>query len=250
MSLNIVVPTRNEQDGIAAFIDELEQHVPTGTRVLFVDDSDDDTVAVVTEMALRYSGLLDIVVIHRPVGQRHNKLAGAVTLGVEHAEPGLVLIMDADLQHPPETIKSMVAAADHADLVVASRYCDGGSAEGLDGPLRYAVSRMCTGLARVLFPYALRSVSDPMTGFFLFRKDKVDTSLLQTSGFKILLEVLARHPHLTRTEVPMSFAPRRHGASNADFDNGKKFLAQLWRLHVARTSMVARRAVFAQSRSA
>ena len=113
------------------------------------------------------------------------------------------------------------------DLVMASRYCEGGSSGGLDGPLRRIVSTGSTILARAAFPFALRGVTDPMTGFFGVRLDKMDTDKLRSRGFKILLEILARYPKFKRTELPLDFGQRHAGASKGDLRQGVLYLRQL-----------------------
>jgi hypothetical protein len=102
--------------------------------------------------------------------------------------------MDGDLQHPPEVVPQLLnaATAAQADLVVASRYIEGGRNEGL-GAVRTAVSWGSTVLAKAMFPHRLRGIRDPMSGFFLFRRDAM-TRPMTPRGFKILLEMAARHP--------------------------------------------------------
>ncbi len=233
MDLNIVIPTRNEAENIMPLVAELTRYVPEGTRLIFVDDSSDNLTVLAMQSAQQAFRGLDIHIEHRSVGFRANGLAGAVTLGIELAKPGtLILVMDGDLQHPPSTIPAILAASEKCEVVVASRYCPGGSTSGLSGPVRYAVSRLSTVLAKAMFPYSLRQVTDPMTGFFAVHRDCVDTRLLQAAGFKILLELLTRHPHLSRSQVPLQFAARQSGESKGSFDQGVHYLRQLIRLRL------------------
>jgi glycosyltransferase involved in cell wall biosynthesis len=170
--LTIVAPTRNEQDVVGAFIDSLDAEL-TGVRaeLIIVDDSDDDTPAVVAERGAAAG--LEVAIIHRPPGERDGGLGGAVVAGIAAARPPCV--MDADLQHPPAEIAALrtQAAKEKSDLVIASRFLGGGSIEGLS-TVRTLISRALVGLARVAFPFRLRSVSDPLTGFFLVRRSALD----------------------------------------------------------------------------
>jgi dolichol-phosphate mannosyltransferase len=142
-----------------------------------------------------------------------------------------VLVMDADLQHPPEDVPRLMAAADdpQVDTVVASRYCAGGGAQGLSNGARRLVSTGSTRLAALLFPLRLRRCTDSMTGFFAVRRDAIDIAALQPRGFKILLEILVRH-RVRIAEVPFTFAERMSGESKASVREGIRFVVQLAQL--------------------
>jgi dolichol-phosphate mannosyltransferase len=133
--------------------------------VLFIDDSSDDTACVIEGLALRCSRTVSL--IHRPERERSGGLGGAVRAGLLAARADLVCVMDADLQHPPEVLAAMIdeASRSRADVIVASRYRDRGEV-GEFSAFRLAVSRGSAMLAKALFPRRLRSVSDPMSGFF------------------------------------------------------------------------------------
>ncbi|MET7397417.1 glycosyltransferase [Dactylosporangium sp. NPDC005572] len=234
MKATIVIPCRHEEDNVGPLIERLSA-VLTDVELLFVDDSDNDrTVDAITLAAAELErDDLRVRVFHRTGAQRVGGLAGAVVDGYRRARATKALVMDADLQHPPELVPAMLAALDDHDLVMASRYREGGSSGGLDGPLRKVVSTGSTILARVAFPVALRGVTDPMTGFFGIRLDKVDPDRLRSRGFKILLEILARYPRLRRTEVPLDFGQRLAGASKGDVRQGMLYLRQLPWLRLA-----------------
>ncbi|MEU7867445.1 glycosyltransferase [Dactylosporangium sp. NPDC049140] len=229
----IVIPCRHEEDNVGPLIVRLAA-VVTDVELLFVDDSDDDrTVAAVERAARELPASLCVRVFHRRGAQRAGGLAGAVTDGYRRASATKVLVMDADLQHPPELVPALLAALDDHDLVMASRYREGGSSGGLDGPVRRLVSTGSTVLARVAFPVALRGVTDPMTGFFGVRLDQIDPDRLRARGFKILLEILARYPRLRRTELPLDFGARLAGESKGDLGQGLLYLRQLPALRAA-----------------
>ena len=141
--------------------------------------------------------------------------------------------VDADLQHPPELLGALIdeAARSRADVVVASRYCDRGDAGELSA-FRLAVSRGSVMLAKALFPRRLRSVSDPMSGFFLLRRSAVDARALRPNGFKILLEILVSGSALVTREVPFRFAKRHSGDSNASWREGVTYLRRLVELRI------------------
>ncbi|NQX28906.1 polyprenol monophosphomannose synthase [Microbacteriaceae bacterium VKM Ac-2854] len=231
-SLTVILPTYNEAPNIAELVRRIEAvAVPRQTDILFIDDSTDETADVIRAVAA--SSAMRIRVRHRaePVGG----LAGAVIEGLRLSDSDWCVVMDADLQHPPELIPELLAAGASrgADLVVASRNVDGGSSAGLDNRVRRVVSRSATLLVRALFPIRLRPVTDPMTGYFAVRTAALDLGLLRPRGFKILLEILvANAPRAT--EVPLDFGPRGAGVSKADVGQGTRFLAQLLVLRLRR----------------
>jgi dolichol-phosphate mannosyltransferase len=232
--LTILVPTRNEAENVELLLKRLSGTVEPGTVVLFVDDSDDDTPRVIQAARERGFGSLAITLLHRSGEQRTGGLGGAVLAGLERTHTQWVCVMDGDLQHPPEVVPRLLNAANvaRADLVVASRYVKGGRNEGL-GAVRTAVSWGSTVLAKAMFPHRLRGIRDPMSGFFLFRRDAI-TQPMTPRGFKILLEMAVRHPALTRCEVPFVFVERVLGTSKGTIREGFRYLELLaemrWRL--------------------
>ncbi|GAA1732125.1 glycosyltransferase [Isoptericola hypogeus] len=241
MDVTVVVPTYNEGPNVAELVTRLAAAldgdvVPGGAEVLFVDDSTDDTPAVIADVAARSA--LPVRVIHR--ARPDGGLSGAVVAGLEAAAGERVVVMDGDLQHPPEMVPLLLTTAREtgADVVVASRYTGRGDAGGLDGPWRRWVSKASGLLARSMFPVKLRDVSDPMTGFFVLRPGAVDVAALRPRGFKILLEVLARQ-RLRVAEVPFVFGERFAGRSKATVANGLRYVQQLTLLRFGRLSPFA-----------
>ncbi|MCR2816367.1 glycosyltransferase [Microbacterium jiangjiandongii] len=237
MDLTIIVPTYNEGPNVVELLRRVGD-VMAGRdfEVLFVDDSTDDTPAIVRAAAATTP--FPVRLLHRETAT--DGLGGAVLEGFTTARSRWCLVMDGDLQHPPETIPSLLdrAAAGDVDVVVASRYAAGGTSKGLADATRTTVSRASNLLTKAMFPRKLAGCSDPMTGFFLVNRDAIDIGALHPRGFKILLEVLARR-QLRIAEVPFSFAPRHAGASKASFTQGIRFLTQLTMLRFGRMSAFA-----------
>ncbi|MBO0922704.1 glycosyltransferase [Cellulomonas sp. zg-ZUI222] len=235
--LTVIVPTFNE----APNVPELVRRVGEATRglgvdLLVVDDSTDDTADVAR--ALAPTAELPVRVIHRRTPE--GGLGGAVLAGVRASTTPYVLVMDGDLQHPPELIPTLLARVQEpdVDVVVASRYIGDGSSAGLSGAVRRAVSSTSTAVTRAMFPVRLRDCSDPMTGFFAVRRAAIDLDTLRPRGFKILLEILARHP-MRVVEVPFVFGQRYAGASKANLAQGVHFMWQLAGLRFGRMSRFA-----------
>lgn len=241
MQTTVVVPTFNEGSNCAVLVRRLAAALDGrhDVEVLFVDDSTDGVTPRLLSALVASSTDLPVRSLHRSGSERSGGLAGAVTRGMTEARGELVVVMDGDLQHPPELVPALLAGLVEADLVVASRYAGDGDASGLSSSWRRAVSRSSTTLAQACFPRRVgRVCSDPMTGFFAFRRSAVDLTRLRPRGFKILLEVLARHDLRVR-EVPFVFGERSEGESKASWRNGLHFLHQMASLRMGRMSRFA-----------
>jgi glycosyltransferase involved in cell wall biosynthesis len=215
-ALTVIVPTKNESGNVNALLLRIEQAVGRiSTEVIFVDDSTDDTPEVICQQADQFKKL-QVRLLHREQDERVGGLGGAVVAGMRAAQGPYVVVMDGDLQHPPELIPSLYEKAikERCDLVVASRRVAASENSGLS-PMRTLISRSLDLLARVMFPQELRRVSDPLTGFFLVRLDAIEIDALNPTGFKILMEILVRNPHLRKTEIPFHFGERLSGKSKA-----------------------------------
>lgn len=232
-SVTLIIPTFNESGNVAELLRRLAgalpEHLPC--EVLFVDDSTDDTPAVIEKAAAGHP--FPVSVLHRESAD--GGLGGAVVEGIKRADTDWIVVMDADLQHPPHLVPELVGEGERtgADLVVASRYISGGSRAGLAGGYRIAVSRGATWLAKGLFPRALRGISDPMSGFFAIRRSRVTAQALRPLGYKILLELAVRCRPARVAEVPFVFQDRYAGESKSTAREGMRFLGHLAALRSA-----------------
>src|SRR6266516_4487725 len=233
--LSVVVPTRNEHENVWPLVEALHSALQ-GLRVevIFVDDSDDDTPEIIKDAARTIdSSLFHLELEHRVAGDaRAGGLATAVVLGMNRARAEYVAVIDADLQHPVEQLPVLYdqAIAQDADLVIASRYIQGGSYQGLAGVGRRCISVGLKWTARLLFPEHLLRISDPLGGFFLLRRSLLADVSLRPIGYKILLEVLLRCPWRRVLEVPYHFRARAHGQSKANMQQGIAVLQHMNRL--------------------
>src|ERR687885_298848 len=226
--LTLIIPTRNEARNIPTLVGELKEVLAgVNYRMVFVDDSTDETPEVVRALSEEDGR---IVLIHRKGAEQGGGLSTAVATGMDAAtnESEYTCVMDADLQHPPGKVREMLEKAQvpGADVVVVSRYARDGSYAGLSGPVRKAVSVSSKYLARIIFKEA-RKTSDPLTGFFLVRNAAISGIQFRPTGFKILLEVLVCAPDLKVTEVPLNFQARNAGVSKANLGRGLEYLAHI-----------------------
>ena len=221
----------NEADNIAPLVKRLTSALNgIDAAILFVDDSSDDTPAIIEQAIAQIA--LSVSCIHRLPDERDG-LSGAVVRGIGAAQSAWVCVMDGDLQHPPEIVPLLLerAVLSSAEIVVASRQANRLGPLGLSRA-RSLTSNVLTLFARALFPRSLKDVSDPLTGFFLFKRDAVNISRLRPDGFKILLEILVRHPDLRSSEIFFDFALRNAGDSKADLREGMRFFRHVMRLRV------------------
>ncbi|MEV8536655.1 glycosyltransferase family 2 protein [Streptomyces sp. NPDC051211] len=232
-SVTLIIPTFNESGNVRELLRQLGDSIPARlpVEVLFVDDSTDDTPEVVEKAAQDCP--FPVAVLHRE--EAVGGLGGAVVEGVKRAATDWIVVMDADLQHPPHLVPELVGEGERtgAELVVASRYISGGSRAGLAGNYRIAVSRGATWLTKGLFPRALRGISDPMSGFFAMRRSAVTAEALKPLGYKILLELAVRCRPAKVAEVPFVFQERFAGESKSTAKEGLRFLTHLASLRTA-----------------
>jgi dolichol-phosphate mannosyltransferase len=228
-SVSIVVPTLNEEENIVPLVSQILASAVPFQEILFVDgNSTDATADSIRALTARYP----IRLIEQNCAEAG--LAGAIVAGARGAQGEILLVMDADLSHPPERIKDLLTPlfAGAADMVVGSRYVEGGSTPGW--PLwRRIVSRGGAALA-----YPLTGVHDSMGGFFAIARSRLLELAPQTSGFKIVFEAIVRGNGTLRVrEIPIAFRERLHGKSKMSFGIALRFFLRWLHLtfwHVVR----------------
>jgi dolichol-phosphate mannosyltransferase len=210
--LGLVIPTLNEAGNIEPLVERIGAALnPLGLayEILIVDDGSVDGTQEIAQRCAEKDPRIRLLVRHGEKG-----LAGAVIHGWKHTDADLLGVMDADLQHPPEVLPALLAAIMAGnDIVVGSRYTQTTRVEGWN-PFRQAVSTISTLVTRP-FQRKVR-VNDPMSGFFMVRRECIDGIRLQPQGFKILLEILVRGRIRSAAEVPFQFGLRHAGKSKAD----------------------------------
>ena len=222
--LSVVIPTFKERGNIEILVQRLNAALSgIAWEAIFVDDDSPDGTA---DAVKRIAGEDSRVRCLRRVSRRG--LAGACIEGMLSSSALYVAVMDADLQHDEKLLPRMFAVLNNGegDMVVGSRYVAGGSSAVLSRS-RGAISRAATSLARRLTGVEL---SDPMSGFFMMRRDHFDplAPSLSTQGFKILLDiVITAKGSLRIVEEPYVFAARSHGESKLDAQVGLDFLGLL-----------------------
>lgn len=222
-SLSVVVPTYREAENLPELIQRLgalRAGGPLDMELLIIDDdSRDGTQEAVASAAQEWVRLV--------VRTGERGLSTAVIKGFALARNDIIVVMDADLSHPPEVIPEMLQRLEGgADFVVGSRYTEGGKTAGNWGLLRWMNSQGATLLAR---PFT--NIHDPMSGFFAFRRHALEHAAhLNPVGYKIGLELLVKGRFQRVEEVPIYFSDRTRGESKLSWREHWRYLKHLRRL--------------------
>ena len=230
-TVSVIVPTRNEADNVLALTRRLAASMGDAGctwELVFVDDSDDDTPDRIAALCREHRF---VRLVHRVPARRQGGLSGAVVEGFAVAEGSVMVVMDGDLQHPPEIVPSLAWAvlSGGCSIAVGSRYVGGADLNGLAGPYRRMVSQISRMVVRSVFP-RIREVRDPLSGLFAVDQKVIAHTSLAPEGFKILLEVLMRGDWDRVREVSYVFAARQSGGSKAGWREGTQFLRHVLRL--------------------
>ena len=205
--LTVIIPTFNEEANIRNIITEVDtvfiENNLNGEILVVDDNSPDGTVSIGREIATTKTNVKIIVRL------ADHGLSQSVVEGFVHASSDILVVIDADLSHPPSLIPVMYTEIMNGnDIVIASRYMKGGGIR--EWPVkRRIISLGATFLGRLLFP----DISDPVSGFFAIRKCVVANAQLKPRGYKILLEVLGKGTWEKDIEIPFEFVDREIGSS-------------------------------------
>lgn len=220
--LSVVTPTYNEAKNIKDLTSRINKSL-TGIKYEFiiVDDASPDGTGKIAEKLLRK---YPIKVVYR---NGKLGLASAVIDGFKIAQGNLLCVIDSDLSHPPEIIPMLIKLLEtqNADIVVASRLAKGGGIENWP-KTRRLISYIGTLLAK-----PLTNVKDPMSGFFLFKKEVIYNVKLVPRGYKALLEILVKGKYKKVVEFPFIFKERTVGSSKLNLGACLEFLIQLFYLY-------------------
>jgi dolichol-phosphate mannosyltransferase len=231
--LSIVIPTFNERENVFLIAERIRNVMADDLyEIIFVDDSNDDTpekLELLTQMDphVRYE--------HR-INERG--LGTAVVRGFELTQGDKIIVMDADLQHPPEMLVPMLAEIESgADVVIPSRFVPGGDDGGLN-MARKLISATARYMGKIMLK-ALRPINDPTSGYFMFRKSVISGVELKPIGWKILIEVLVRGNYEKVVEIPYRFHARAAGESKMSLKEQWNYVRHL--INLAKDSPQDRR---------
>jgi dolichol-phosphate mannosyltransferase len=224
---SVVIPTYNEEDSIEATIDAIYEASPlpsSSFEIIVADESDDSTPEIVRNLEHPNLRLLRF---DEPKG-----LAGSVIKGFNSSTGTYVGVIDADGQHPPESLFELFERAtegDH-DIVVASRYIENGGIKNWSQS-RKLVSAGATAIAQLSLLRGV-DIQDPLSGFFIARRNIINELKLDPVGYKILLEILVKADPDSVVEVGYVFRDRNEGTSNLSLTSYLEYLVHISKLVV------------------
>ncbi len=238
--LSIIVPTYREAENLSVIVPLIAESVDMAgisEEIIVVDDdSPDNTKEVCEGLARRFP-------LRLIVRKNERGLSSAVIRGMREAQGSVLIVMDADLSHPPLSIPDLWRALEsgEADFVIGSRYVRGGSTQEGWGVFRWLNSKIATWLAR-----PLTSARDPMAGFIGIRRETfAKATRLDPVGYKIGLELMVKCECRSVREIPIAFRNRLHGESKLTIREQFNYLRHLKRLYVYKLGVFAQPAQFA-----
>ena len=230
--LSVVIPTYKERDNIENVVNILsgllDQTIPGNYELIVVDDdSPDRTWEVAENLIPDYPQLR---VMRR---QEERGLSSAVIRGWQEARGSILGVIDGDLQHPPEVLIQLWQKIEQgADLAVASRHVEGGGVSSWS-VIRRFLSRGAQVLGLVILPEVVGRVSDPMSGYFMVRRNAIANTTLNPIGYKILLEVIGRGQIREIGEAGYIFRERTEGESKVTWKQYVDYIQHLIRLRLS-----------------
>jgi dolichol-phosphate mannosyltransferase len=240
VQLSLILPTYQEGQNIAQVVEllasKLDGILPGAYELIVVDDNSPDlTWEIAAALTPQYPQLQ---VIRRTT---ERGLATAVVRGWQASQGRVLGVIDADLQHPPEVLAQLWQALhdQNADLAVASRNVEGGGVSEWS-LLRRCLSRGAQVLGLVLLPEVIGRISDPMSGYFLLRREAIAGRVLSPLGYKILIEAVGRGNVGKIAEVGYEFQERQSGESKVTARQYVEYIQHLLRLRLARSGRFLR----------
>lgn len=199
-------------------------------EIVIVDDnSPDGTGRTADDLSKKYNNRINV--IHR---KGKEGLGSAVAEGLKHARGEIIGVMDADLSHPPEMIPKIVQPIldSESEFAIASRYLEKEKIE------KWPLNRKMISWAATILARPLTNVSDPMSGFFFFKKNIIDGIELSPIGYKIMLEIIVKGKYNTIREVPFTFRDRYKGESKLDWNEHFNYVRHLLKLYLYRIKIL------------
>ena len=223
MELSIIVPTYNEGSNVRVLTERIMGVLQSTIRdyeIIFVDDSSDDTPIILECLTEQFPR---VRYIHRI---KERGLGSAVVNGFSLAIGEYLVVMDADLQHPPELLPEMMKSLKEGNqLVIPSRFITGGSYGDLNFS-RKLISWGARAIARLALKKA-RLVSDCTGGFFGLHRSVIDGVDLNPIGWKIMLEIIVKGRYRSFSEIPYAFATRDLDQSKMNFEEQVNYLKHI-----------------------
>ncbi len=230
MHITVITPTYNEAENLPKLVSALFS-LPLDLYLLVVDDnSPDGTGRVADELALKHPGRIGV--LHRPgkMGLRSAYLNGFQKILDGSAQA--IVQMDADFSHDPSALVEMTKLLETYDVVLGSRYMQGGSVDERWPAWRKSLSAFGNFYARSILGLPLRDVT---TGYRMWRSDalrQMPFERIHSSGYVFLVEMayLAHCLEFKIGEAPIHFADRRWGKSKMSLKIQMEAAIRIWQV--------------------
>lgn len=229
--VSIIIPTYNESENIVQVLKSIGENLPknTHTHAIVVDDNSPDGTGKIVEAYLKnVKKIADytIDVIHR---KAKSGLSSAILKGIQHSKGDTIVVMDSDFSHPPQVIPKMVESLRQSkcDIVIASRYLKDSYIK--DWTLkRKLISKVAIKIAKKGLGI---NASDPMSGFFAFKRHIINGLKFDAIGYKMLLEILVKTKGVYVKEIPFTFTNRQFGSSKLSIATIIDYGNSVWKLY-------------------
>ena len=229
--VSIIIPTYNESENIIPVLQAIGENLPknTTTEAIVIDDNSPDGTGKIVEDYLKNVKKIagyTIDIIHR---KAKNGLSSAILKGIQHSQGDTIVVMDSDFSHPPQIIPKMVESLRQSkcDIVIASRY------------LKDSYIRDWTRKRKLISKVAIKiakkglgiTASDPMSGFFAFKRHIINGLKFDAIGYKMLLEILVKTKGVYVKEIPFTFTNRQLGSSKLSIPIAIDYINSVWKLY-------------------
>ncbi len=219
--LSILIPTYNERENMPPLLQSLARCLPPEHEIIVIDDNSPDGTAAEVSRMMAADGRIRLLKRAGKLG-----LTSAIVSGLAESKGDVIVVMDADLSHPPEMAPVLAEKVRLCDLAVGSRLIPGGKVERW--PLhRKLISKAADSLARLVLGVR---ISDPLSGFFAIRRPVMAGTRFRTKGYKLLLNILADNPGINVCEVPYVFRDRNAGKTKLGGWEVARFVSDLFRI--------------------
>ena len=230
--ISIIIPTYNESKNILQVLKSIGENLPTRilTEAIIVDDNSPDGTGKMVEdyiNSVKKIANYTIDIIHR---KAKSGLSSAILKGIQHAKGDTIVVMDSDFSHSPQIIPRLLDTLKkyQCDIVVASRYVKGGKIKEWSVK-RKLLSKIATLIAKKGLGV---KITDPMSGFFAFKRQIIKGLRFDAIGYKMLLEILVKTKGASVKEIPYTFTDRKFGSSKVTISIALEYAKSAWKLYL------------------
>lgn len=230
IDLSIILPTYNESENIIEILKTIKTCLPKNMKseVIVVDDNSPDGTGMLVQKYANFIRSMDYKV-NIIIRKNTTGLSSAILKGIKSSLGKIIIVMDSDFSHPPQHISKLVNMLNNSnsDIVIASRYMNGGKIT--NWPMnRKLMSHIATLMAKKSLKI---KVTDPMSGFFAFKRKIISNLIFDAIGYKLLLEILVKAKNIVVSESPYTFTDRKLGHSKLNFFTILNYIKMVLKLY-------------------